>query len=101
MDHQKKIEKDALDACLRYWKLSRLLFSGKSWSILNAYELKEGDEFYKECREISDEIGIVWEEMTPEQSDAVLMALLESLFQKMNLSPGVDVVISVKVHGNT
>ncbi len=95
--------KKILNAYLDYMELSDLFFSGTKKSILNVWELKEGDKFYDYAKKTADLIGIKWEGMTCEQSDQIILGMLEDRYMKMkpvNSKSKVVLDVKLKVCGN-
>lgn len=87
---------ELFDSFMRYFKLSNLLFSGNDYCPYSMNELKEDSEFYQQAKELCNEMEIDWEKMTPEQSNRVMLALLEDNYMAIK-NGNQDVTIEVKV----
>lgn len=98
MEHQKETKR-VYDACMAYWELSRVLFSGKKDSITFIKDLPSSSPFYKDALDVAKDMGIEWEKMTIDQSDAITLALLETLFMRIRSKESVDVVVNVRLYG--
>ncbi len=95
MDHRKETER-ALRACLEYWELSKMMFSDKDDSLVDIWKMPKSCKFYREAREIAEDLGIRWEGMTCEQSDAISLSLLESRFLAIR-QEGFSVDVELKI----
>jgi len=98
MEHQKETKR-VYDACMAFWELSNILFNGTKNSITYMKDLPASSPFYKDALDVAKDIGIDWDKMTIEQSDAITLALLETLFMRIKSKERVDVVINVKLYG--
>ncbi len=97
MDHQKETKR-VYNACIAYWELSKVLFGGKD-SIIFINNLPKDSPFYNDAMDIAEEMGVAWDKMTIEQSDAITLGLLETLFLRIRSKSRVDVVVDVKLYG--
>ena len=75
--------KKALDAYGQYVRLSKLLFYGGEQCPMDINELKKDNEFYGLAKEICDELEIDWKKMTHEESNRIMLAMLEDTYQSM------------------
>ena len=71
-----------LSTYMRYMKLSRELF--RNDDIYNINELPEKNEFYLPAKKMSESFGIDWENMTHEESNRIMLALLEDMYCAMS-----------------
>lgn len=69
-----------LEAFFRYYKLSSLLFDKKRDEIYNVTDIPENDEFYKPAMEMAAHLQIDWNNMTHEDSNRIMLSLLEDAF---------------------
>ena len=67
---------------MRYIALSKMLF-GLEESVYDINELKKDNEFYKDARAIAKSLGIDWKKMTHDESNRVMLALLEDTYNAM------------------
>lgn len=69
-----------LEAFFRYYKLSSLLFDRRRDEIYNVTDIPENNEFYKSAMEIAKQLDIDWNNMTHEDSNRIMLSLLEDAF---------------------
>ena len=67
---------------IRYIALSKRLF-GKDENIYDINELPKDSMFYKDARVIAKSLGINWKKMTHEESNRIMLALLEDTYNAM------------------
>ena len=67
---------------MRYIALSKMLF-GQEESVYDINELKKDNEFYKDAVAIAKSLGIKWKTMTHDESNRVMLALLEDTYNAM------------------
>src|SRR5574344_2349987 len=77
--YNRDIEK-ALGAWIDYTNLSKLLFCGTDDSPYNINEIKADNQFYCDAKAISSKMGIEWESMTHQESNRVMLGLLEHYY---------------------
>lgn len=80
--NDKEVQK-AVDAWERYLKLSKLLFYGGEKCPMDVNEIEEDNEFYKLAKDITEELEIDWKNMTHEESNRIMLAMLEDTYQSM------------------
>lgn len=67
---------------LRYIELSKYLFGTKN-SIYDINEMSESNEFWEPARNIAKDLGIDWNTMSHEDSNRIMLALLEDTYNAM------------------
>lgn len=67
---------------MRYIALSKMLF-GQEETVYDINELKKDNEFYKDAVAIAKSLGIKWKTMTHDESNRVMLALLEDTYNAM------------------
>lgn len=75
-------EKTFCEKGLRFMELAKLLFSGKT-DIYDINELDENNEFYKDAVKLAEEMEIDWKTMSHEDSNRIMLALLEDTYLAM------------------
>ena len=68
---------------IRYIALSRYLFAGGENAIYDINEIPKDNEFYKDARAIAKSLKINWKSMTHEESNRIMLALLEDTYNAM------------------
>jgi len=68
---------------LRYIALSKYLFASGDKAIYDINEIPKDNEFYKDARSIAKSLGISWKNMTHEESNRIMLALLEDTYNAM------------------
>ena len=66
-----------------YIELSKYLFGNSESAIYDINEMPEDNKFYTQAREISAQLDIDWHGMTHEESNRIMLALLEDVYQKI------------------
>ena len=73
-------KKKTLEAFFRYYELSSLLFDQKQSEIYNVTYIPKTNKFYKPAKDIAKQLQINWKTMTHEESNRIMLALLEDSF---------------------
>ena len=60
--------------------LSSLLFDQKQSEIYNVTDIPKTNKFYKPAKDIAKQLQINWKTMTHEESNRIMLALLEDSF---------------------
>ena len=98
MDHQKLTE-EALNSYMRYQRLSKFLFADPDNSPYNINEMDSKNEFYNDAKALAAKMGIDWEKMDHQESNRVMLALLEHCYQSIRLAKSVVIDVTVKLYG--
>ncbi len=88
-----EIEKLATERVVDYFKMSTLLFGKNAPYDIN--ELKEDSEFFKPAKELADELEIDWQKMTHEESNRIMLSLLDDYFNKINVDGDYSFTLTV------
>lgn len=67
---------------IRYIALSKCLF-GQDDNYYNINELPKDNEFYKDARAMAKSLSIDWKKMSHEDSNRIMLALLEDAYNAM------------------
>lgn len=85
------------DTYTRYIELSRYLFASKE-SIYDINEMSEDSKFYAAAKDIAKQINVDWESMSHEDSNRIMLALLEDTYNAMGkVGNKKNLVIEVKL----
>ena len=68
---------------IRYLALSKYLFASGDKAIYDINEIPKDHEFYKEAKAIAKSLEIDWKKMTHEESNRIMLALLEDAYNAM------------------
>lgn len=71
------------EAYFNYLKLGAYLFGKGGNGIYDINEMPECNQFYPHAKEIASQLGIDWKTMTHEESNRIMLALLEDLYQEI------------------
>lgn len=80
-----EVRTKAIEKVITYFKLSTLLFGMGDKSPYDINELKEDNEFYKPAKDLAEELEIDWEKMTHEESNRIMLSLLDDYFNQINV----------------
>lgn len=87
-----------LEAFFRYYKLSSLLFDRRRDEIYNVTDIPETDEFYKPAMEMAKQLQIDWNNMTHEESNRIMLSLLEDAFNLIReIENSKSIVLQTKI----
>lgn len=79
-----EVQKKATERLCTFFKLGNLLF-GQKEPPYNINELKDDCEFCKPAKELAEELGIDWQNMTHEESNRIMLSLLDDYFNDINV----------------
>ena len=83
----------ARDAFQNYLELSKFLFADPDNSIYDVNELEPDEKFYPLAKDISGELKIDWKTMSHEDSNRIMLLMLERAYQKVRDSINAKSVI--------
>jgi hypothetical protein len=87
-----------LKTYLNYIGLSSYLFGKGDKGIYNINEMPSKNGFYLPAKEIAKSLEIDWEEMTHEESNRIMLALLEDAYMAMSqVKNNKKLIIEVKL----
>lgn len=87
-----------LEAFFRYYKLSSLLFDRRRDEIYNVTDIPENNEFYKPAMEIAKQLDIDWKNMSHEDSNRIMLSLLEDAFNLIReIEKSKSIVLQTKI----
>ena len=91
-------KKKTLEAFFRYYELSRLLFGQKQNEIYDVTDIPKTNKFYELAKEIAKQLEIDWESMTYEESNRVMLALLEDSFNLIrDIEDSKSIILQTKI----
>lgn len=76
------VRDEALENVLDYFALSKALFAGDDCPY-EINELKDGSPFVKTAKEIAEELEIDWKKMSHEESNRIMLALLDEYYNRI------------------
>lgn len=87
-----------LEAFFKYFKLSSLLFDRRRDEIYNVTDIPKDDEFYKPAMEIAKQLDIDWNNMSHEDSNRIMLSLLEDAFNLIReIEKSKSIVLQTKI----
>lgn len=95
MATKKEVAKEAYEAYSDFITLCRTFF-GKN-PIDNVTSLDKDSVYYKASQEIAKEFGMDWDNLSPEDSNELMLALLEDYYNKVSVNDEYDYILSVTV----
>lgn len=91
-------KRQTLEAFFKYFKLSSLLFDRRRDEIYNVTDIPEDDEFYKPAMEIAKQLDIDWKNMSHEDSNRIMLSLLEDAFNLIReIEKSKSIVLQTKI----
>ena len=96
-EEEDKIKTMASERLRDYFALSSLLFGYGDKSPYDINELKEDNMFYQPAKDLSKELGIDWEKMTHEESNRIMLALLDDYFNQIKIDEEHRFLLQVNV----
>lgn len=90
-----QLENAAGAEIVEFMKLSKLLFGDKAPYDIN--EIKPDNPFYKPAKELAEELEIDWEKMTHEESNRVMLSLLDDYYNKINVDKDYKYTLVINV----
>ena len=72
-----------VNALKEYLDLSKFLFADPDNSIYDVNELEPDEQFYPLAKELAKELKIGWEDMSHEDSNRIMLLMLEKAYQKI------------------
>lgn len=89
-------------AYFEYVELSKLLFASTQEIIYDINELPDTSKFLEPAKKIANELGVSWESMTHEESNRIMLALLEEYYNKMaEVADTTDIILQVSFKLNS
>jgi hypothetical protein len=82
--YSKKDKAFILKTYLNYIGLSSYLFGKGDKGIYNINEIPSDNEFFLPAKEIAKSLDISWDNMTHEESNRIMLALLEDTYMAMS-----------------
>lgn len=79
----KKLEK-VKDSYFRYIELSQYLFGSGDAAVYDVNEIPVDNKFYQLARDLADSMNISWESMAHEESNRIMLAMLDDCYNAMS-----------------
>ena len=87
-----------VEAFKEYVSLSKFLFADPDNSIYDVNELEPDEHFYPLAKQLADELKIGWDNMSHEDSNRIMLLMLERTYQKVReVSDRSKIVMEFKV----
>ena len=80
------------DALKEYLDLSKFLFADPDNSIYDVNELEPDEQFYPLAKKLAEELKIGWDDMSHEDSNRIMLLMLEKAYQKIREVAGSNTV---------
>ena len=92
-------KKNTLEQFFQYFELSGLLFDhGRKEDIYNVSDIPANNKFYKIAQQTAKELGIKWSQMSHEDSNRVMLAMLEDAFNMIrDIENSKDIIIQTTI----
>lgn len=94
---EQEIKEEASARLSKYFRLSSLLFGYGDNSPYDINELKEDNEFYKPAKELAEELEIDWKKMTHEESNRIMLSLLDDFFNQINIDKSYRFMLRIDI----
>lgn len=78
-----KLEK-VKDSYFRYIELSQYLFGSGDAAVYDVNEIPADNKFYQLARDLANSMNISWESMTHEESNRIMLAMLDDCYNAMS-----------------
>lgn len=85
MAKEKQKQKTAQEAWFEFARLCKLLFGMGDNCPYNMNEIKEDNEFYDYAKDLAAELEIDWDGMTHDESNRLMLALLDDYYQAIQV----------------
>lgn len=92
---QVKVGELSTTAAIHFFMLSNFLLKDSDSTPYNVNDIKEGNEFYETAKVLCDELEIDWEKMNHEESNRVMLAMLEDAFNAINVDSNYKLTITI------
>lgn len=92
-----EVQKKAVENVCEYFALSKLLFGLGDESPYDINELKPDNKFYQAAKELADELEIDWNKMSHEDSNRIMLSLLDDFFNKINVDDSYTFKLQVNI----
>lgn len=94
MAAKNKVLEEALNAYADFTSLCKEFFAK---GIDSVTKLDKDSAFYKTAQEIANDFELDWDNLSPEDNNELMIALLEEYYQKVNVDGNFNYTISIKV----
>lgn len=93
-------KKQTLEQFFRYFELSSLLFDHNRDEIYNVTDIPADSKFYSLAKDTAKQLQIDWSNMTHEESNRIMLAMLEesfNLIRDIENSKGIIIKTTIKI----
>lgn len=95
MATKKETMEEATKAYKDFATLCRAFFGTNP--IDNVKSLDKDSDYYKTAQDIAKEFKMNWDELTPEDSNELIIALLDDYYNRVNVCKDYDYIINITV----
>ena len=89
-------------AYFEYVALSKLLFASTQETIYDINELPDTNKFLESAKKIANELEVSWKTMTHEESNRIMLAILEEYYNRMaEVVDTTDIILQVSFKLNS
>ena len=90
---------DASDALMHYWELSKYLFARTKELVYDVKEIPDNLPYAALAREIAEDLNIKWDKMTHDDSNRIMLAMLEDTYNRIAefMPKGGKIILDAKV----
>lgn len=92
--------KQVKESFFDYFELSSLLFDDRKSDVFDITDIPKGNKFYGMAKDIAKDMGIEWKDMSHQDSNRVMLALLEDRFniiRSVDHATNIDVEYHLKI----
>lgn len=95
----KEVKEQAFKAYSDFIALCRLFFGTNP--VYDVRSLDKDSDFYKTAKTITDEFGLDWNNLSVEDSNEVMLALMEDFYKRINVNDKFSYTLSITVKDKT
>lgn len=92
---KEEVTEKANNAYLEFAKLCRAFFGSNP--IDSVTSLSKDSDFYKTAQDIAKEFGLDWNNLSPEDNNELMLALLEDFYHRVNVDDNFDYIVNILV----
>ena len=97
LNNEIEVQKKAVENVCEYFALSKLLFGLGDNSPYDINEIKPDNQFYEAAKSLANELEIDWDKMSHEDSNRIMLSLLDDFFNKINVDGNYTFKLQVNI----
>lgn len=87
-----------LEQFFHFYDLSSLLFDRNKDEIYNVTDIPKDSKFHEEAQKMASQLGIDWNKMSHEESNRIMLAMLEDSFNLIrDIEKAPNIILKVKL----